>query len=106
MTTSTISVIRAPYDRCGFILGYEFAWKVSFVLAPAGIATLIGAGPVNGLFDAGIADGFITGEEEVDEETRSLTFIVCGAGFALAAPVLLIGVNGFAAGDDAMAAIG
>jgi hypothetical protein len=61
------------------------------------MATLADAGPAIGLFDADITDDFITGEDEVDEETRSLTRIVCGAGLALPAPMPLAGVNGFAA---------
>ena len=76
---------------------------------PAGIATLADAGPVIGLFDTGIADDFMTGEDDVDEETRSLTRMVCGAGLTLPVPMLLAGVIGFtaivgsigfAAGDD------
>jgi hypothetical protein len=65
------------------------------------MTALAGAGPVNGLFDAGIVDGFMTGEDDVDEETRSLTFMVCGAGFApTPTPMPTAGVIGFAAGDD------
>jgi hypothetical protein len=56
---------------------------------------LTGVEPVIGLFDAGITDDFITGEDDVDEETRSLTRIVCGAGLVLLMPTA--GVNGFAA---------
>jgi hypothetical protein len=61
------------------------------------MAALAGAGPVIGLFDVGIADDFITGEDDVDEETRSLTRIVCGDGLALPAPMPPTGADGFAA---------
>jgi hypothetical protein len=73
------------------------------------MAALAGAEPVIGLFDAGIVDGFMTGEDDVDEETRSLTRMVCGAGLALPILTPLAEVSGFvamagsiglAAGDD------
>jgi hypothetical protein len=68
------------------------------------MAATTGAGPVNGLFEAGITVGFVTGDVEVDEETRSLTRMVCGAGPALPAPMPPAEVVGFAASDDGAAA--